>query len=126
MTGIVRAGERRRIQTPNAVMTTLASPKLGASAGLAMWQVEMASGAQGPAHVFDSEQLYTVLEGTVSVAVAGEAVEIRAGDTLVLPAGVERRITAATAARMLVCGHGDAVVRVPGEDAPRGTPPWIA
>jgi hypothetical protein len=26
----------------------------------------------------------------------------------------------------LVCGHGSAIAGVPGEDAPRGTPPWIA
>lgn len=86
----------------------------------------MAAGAQGPRHVFDSEQLWTVLEGRVSVAVDDQTVELAAGDTIVLPADTERRISAATAVRLMVCGPGDAVARVPGEDAPRGTPPWIA
>lgn len=125
MIATVRAGQNRRTETPNATMTTLASPTLGATAGLSMWQVEMAAGARGPSHVFDSEQLWTVFEGRVSVSVSGEAIELEAGDTLVLPAGAERQISATTAARLLVCGHGDAVVRVPGEDAPRGTPAWI-
>jgi quercetin dioxygenase-like cupin family protein len=126
MIRMVRAGERRRTATPNAKMTTLTSPTLGASAGLSMWQVEMTAGASGPMHCFDSEQLWTLIEGAVSMTIAGETVEITAGDTLVLPAGAERQITATTAARLLVCGHGDAVARVPGEEAPRGTPPWIA
>jgi hypothetical protein len=39
--------------------------------------------------------------------------------------GVARRVTAATDAHALVCGFGDATVSVVGEDAPRGTPPWI-
>ena len=42
----VRAGENRRTETPNATMTTLASPTLGSTAGLSMWQVEMAAGAR--------------------------------------------------------------------------------
>ncbi len=126
MVATVRAAETRRTETPNAAMTTLASPTLGASAGLSLWLVEMSAGARGPQHRFDSEQLWTVLEGEVSVVVEGDATELRVSDTAVLPADVERQIMASTAARLLVCGHGDAVVQVTGEDAPRGTAPWIA
>jgi quercetin dioxygenase-like cupin family protein len=122
----VRASQRRRTETPNATMTTLASPSLGPSSALSMWRVEMAAGAQGPRHTFDSEQLWTVLEGAVSVAVAGQTIELVEGDTVVLPAGAERQICATTPAQLLVCGSGDAVVRVPGESEPRGTPAWIA
>jgi quercetin dioxygenase-like cupin family protein len=123
---LVRAGERRRSETPNATMTTLASPTLGATAGLSMWQVEMAAGARGPRHVFDSEQVWTVLEGQLAAVVAGEESELQPGDTVVLPAGAERQLSATTDLRVLVCGHGDATAQVPGEHAPRGTPPWIA
>jgi quercetin dioxygenase-like cupin family protein len=123
---VIRAGDRRRSETPNATMTTLASPTLGATADLSMWQVEMTAGAQGPRHVFDSEQVWTVLEGQLAATVAGEQSELRAGDTVVLPADAERQLSATTDVRALVCGHGDATPRVPGEHAPRGTPPWIA
>jgi quercetin dioxygenase-like cupin family protein len=126
MLTIVRAGENRRTETPNATMTTLASPTLGSTAGLSMWQVEMAAGARGPLHVFDSEQIWTVLEGELSVAVDDQRCGLSARDTVVLAAGVQRQISATTAVRLLVCGRSDAVARVPGEDTSRGTPPWIA
>jgi quercetin dioxygenase-like cupin family protein len=122
----IRTGEHRRTETPNATMTTLASPTLGLTAGLSMWQVEMAAGSRGPRHVFDSEQLWTVLEGELAVVVAGENSKLRAGDTVVLRADAERQLSAITDVRVLVCGHGSAIAGVPGEDAPRGTPPWIA
>jgi quercetin dioxygenase-like cupin family protein len=126
MITIVRADERRRTETPNATMTTFASPALGATVGLSMWQVEMAAGARGPEHAFDSEQVWTVMEGELAVTVAGEHTTLRPGDTIVLPSGANRQLAAGTDVRALVCGHGSAIVRVPGETAPRGTPPWIA
>ena len=84
------------------------------------------AGACGPVHTFDSEQLWTVLEGTIRARVGGEESDLVAGDTLVLPAGAMRQIVALTTTRLLVCGRGDAIVRVDGEDGPRGTPEWIA
>ena len=126
MPATVRAAESRRTETPNATMTTLASPTLGPTAGLSLWQVEMEAGAAGPLHVFDSEQLWSVLAGEVTIAIDGTPAELTAGDTIVIPAAIERQVTARTAARLIVCGLGDAVVNVPGEEAPRGTPPWIA
>jgi len=125
-TTLVRADQTRRITTPNATMTTLASPTLGASAGLSLWTVEMDAGAHGPRHVFDSEQLWTVLEGEVSIEASGATIVLSAGDTLVLPAGAERQVTATTAARLVVCGHGSGQATVAGEGVSRGTPAWIA
>jgi len=107
-------------------MTTLASPSLAGSESLSLWQVEMSAGSRGPLHVFDSEQVWTVLAGEIAVTVDGRREELRAGDTLVLRAGATRQIASEGDARMLVCGRGDAVASVPGEDADRGTPPWIA
>jgi quercetin dioxygenase-like cupin family protein len=107
-------------------MTTLASPSLAGSASLSLWQVELRAGSCGPLHVFDSEQVWTVLDGEIAVTVDGTRHELRAGDTVVLHAGTPRQLRSECAARMVVCGRGDAVVSVPGEDADRGTPPWIA
>ena len=108
-------------RTPNAVMTTLASPSLGTEA-LSLWTVAMRAGQRGPRHAFDSEQIWHVLDGELDVS----GTRLAAGDTQVLAAGELRQVTALTDARVLVCGRGDAVVRVDGEDAPRGVPPWIA
>ncbi len=123
---IVGADERRRTETPNATMSTLASPTLGPTVGLSLWQVEMSAGARGPEHAFDSEQAWTVLAGELIVTLAGENATLGPGDTVVLPGGTERQLAARTDVRALVCGHGNATVRVPGEAATRGTPPWIA
>ncbi|HEY3952402.1 MAG TPA: cupin domain-containing protein [Streptosporangiaceae bacterium] len=106
-------------------MTTLASPTQGETAGLSLWEVEMAEGGSGPLHVFDTEQIWTVLEGELSVDIAGEAQMLGAGDTVVIPAELERKVAAKTDVRLVVCGHGGAIARVPGEPAPRGTPAWI-
>ena len=116
----------RQIETPNATMTTLASPSLGETDGLSLWVVEMTAGARGPRHVVDSEQLWTLTSGELAIDVEDGTVSLRSGDTAVLPAGVERQIGARAQSRALVCGHGTAVVRVPGEAGDRGTPAWIA
>jgi quercetin dioxygenase-like cupin family protein len=124
-TSLVRAGQARRTETPNALMTTLASPSQGPTAGLSMWRVEMRAGQQGPPHAFDTEQVWHLLAGEAEITAGAERLVLGAGDTVVLPAGAERRVSARTDAQLIVCGRGDAVVRVPGEAAPRGTPPWI-
>jgi quercetin dioxygenase-like cupin family protein len=122
----VPAARARRTETPNAVMTTLASPSQGPTARLSLWRVEMDQGQQGPKHVFDTEQVWHLLDGGAEIAVDGAPLVLGPGDTVVLPAGTERQVTATAAARFVVCGQGDAVVRVPGEAESRGTPAWIA
>lgn len=121
----VRAADARRTETPNATMITHASPTLGGSARLSVWEVRMDAGSRGPLHAFDSEQIWIVLAGALDVTVAGDLERLAAGDTLVLPPGVPRQVAAVQDAHALVCGYGDAAVSVPGEETSRGTPPWI-
>ncbi len=125
MSHVIRVTECRRSETPAGVMTTHASPTLGSTAGLSMWEVEMTEGASGPLHVFDSEQIWTVLEGGCSVQIAGETQILGRGDTVVIPPELERQVAACTDVRLVVCGHADAIAQVPGEPEPRGTPAWI-
>lgn len=126
MINLNRANELRRTETPNGVMTTLASPTQG-SEHLALWRVEMEAGAQGPVHVIDSEQIWTAVTGSVTIAAAGGArIRLSPGDAAVLAAGDERQVTADQDASLIVCGRGDAIAAVPGEEKPRGVPPWIA
>jgi quercetin dioxygenase-like cupin family protein len=90
---VIRDTETRRTETPNAVMTTLASPTQGSS-GQAVWRVEMAAGKAGPLHGIDAEQVWTVLAGGASIEAGADTATIGPGDTIVLPADVARRITA--------------------------------
>ncbi|GAB3813701.1 cupin domain-containing protein [Kribbella italica] len=115
----------RVTETPNAVMTTYASPTQG-SQELSVWRVEMKATAQGPVHVVDSEQVWTGLSGHARISLGTEELELKAGEALVLPAGVERQVTATEDFTAVVSGYGHAKVSVPGEDTDRGTPPWIS
>ena len=116
----------RRTETPNAVMTTVASPTQGPTGGFSVWKIRMEPGQQGPRHVFDCEQVWHLVSGDMDFAVGGETVHLHAGDAVVLPGAVERQVSAVTAAEVIAFGPSGAVASVPGEDRPRGTPPWIS
>lgn len=83
---VIRSAERRVTETPNAVMTTFASPTLG-GAERAVWRVDMRPGATGPVHVFDVEQVWVVIDGAAGVEIGEEAHALAEGDTAVIPAG---------------------------------------
>ncbi|MEJ2886781.1 cupin domain-containing protein [Actinomycetospora aeridis] len=125
MDTVIRRADARRTTTPNATMTTFASPTQGASRQ-ALWRVEMAPGAAGPDHVMAGEQIWTVVGGAARVEVAGEVVALAAGDTLVLPAGLPRRVhaDAERGLEAVVTGPGDDTASGPGRDPV--VPPWIA
>jgi quercetin dioxygenase-like cupin family protein len=92
---VIRNAQRRRTETPNAVMTTFASPAQG-GATIAVWRVDMNPGQAGPLHAIDAEQVWAVLEGGASVLLGTDTIEVGPGDTLVMPADVPRRVTADT------------------------------
>jgi quercetin dioxygenase-like cupin family protein len=125
-TVLISHGARRVVATPNATMSTLASPSLSGSAQLSMWTVEMAAGQRGPLHTFNSEQIWTLTKGSVSIEVDGERIDLADGDTITLAGSAERQITAIESSRLIVCGYGQAIVSVNGETSARGTPAWIA
>jgi quercetin dioxygenase-like cupin family protein len=122
---VIRHADARRTSTPNATMTTFASPTQG-GAGQALWRVEMTPGAVGPLHAMDGEQVWTVLDGAARVEVGDASEDVRAGDTLVLPADVLRRIHADPVAGMtaVVAGRGGSVASGPDRDPV--VPAWIA
>ena len=122
---VVRNADARRMSTPNATMTTLASPTLG-NARAALWRVEMVPGSSGPLHSFDVEQLWTVLDGAATVELDGEPLAVGPGDTVVMPAGLPRRVHADPTAGFtaLVTAPGGALATAPGAEPV--LPPWIA
>jgi quercetin dioxygenase-like cupin family protein len=94
MMTVIRRADSRRTETPNAVMTTLASPTQGGAAGQAVWRVDMSPGQTGPLHAWDAEQVWTVLAGAAAVELDGEEIEVGQGDTVIMPADAPRRVTA--------------------------------
>jgi len=134
---VIRRAETRRIETPNAVMTTLASPTQG-GAGQAVWRVDMRPGQAGPLHAIDTEQVWTVLDGGATVELDGTALTVGPGDTLVLPADAPRRVRADPEAGFAAIAVAPAGTRAytlddtrvaPGCAVPDGdklVPAWVA
>jgi quercetin dioxygenase-like cupin family protein len=134
---VIRNAESRRTETPNAVMTTLASPTQG-GAGQAVWRVDMRPGQSGPLHAIDTEQVWTVLDGGATVELDGEVLTVAPGDTLILPADAPRRVSAdplAGFAAIAVAPAGtrayllDGTKVAPGYAVPDGdklAPAWVA
>ncbi|MER5997923.1 cupin domain-containing protein [Nonomuraea sp. NPDC051941] len=91
---VVMAADSRKTETPNGVMTTLASPTQGGAVGQAMWRVDAKPGMVGPVHAFDVELVWTWLDGSAVVELGGERFEVGPGDTMVLPADVSRQMFA--------------------------------
>jgi quercetin dioxygenase-like cupin family protein len=121
---LIRAANVRQTATPNATMTTLASPSLAGSEHLSLWRVELPAGGSGPRHRMSAEQVWTLLAGAASVTVAAERHDLAPGDTIYLPAGIDRQFMAATPATFLVCGTPDAVA-TSDEHRDGVIPPWI-
>ncbi|KAB2339353.1 cupin domain-containing protein [Actinomadura rudentiformis] len=133
---LILAKDRRRTETPNGVMTTLASPTQG-GAGTVMWRVDMLPGREGSLHAFDAGQVWTFVEGGATVQLGDEKLTVAAGDSLVMHADVTRQVfTDQGFAAVVVAPAGGQVYnpdgKGPGEAcdlAPRGdervAPPWV-
>ncbi|OIJ24395.1 cupin domain-containing protein [Nocardioides luteus] len=116
--------DARRTETPNALMTTLASPTQGGTQTLSLWRVSMNPGQSGPLHVFDVEQVWHVLEGAATIVVGTESIELSVGDTLVIPAGAPRQIRTGAGAGFVVSGPASGQATTP-DGADSVSPPWI-
>lgn len=122
---IVTSAERRTSTTPNGTMTTLASPTLGGAAS-SLWLVAMGPRAEGPTHAFDAEVLWAITAGTATLVIGEAEHDLGPGDTVVLPADVQRQLIAGSegfAADATTAGPGE-VTRTDGTSA--GVPPWVA
>lgn len=122
---ISRADARVTV-TPNAAMTTLASPTQGASSRVCLWRVEMAAEARGPRHTIDAEQAWHLLEGSATFTVGGQDVEMAAGDTMVIPEAIERQIATGAGAHFVVsCPAGALATPMGDGSAEPVAPAWM-
>ncbi len=120
---VIRSTDARRTETPNAVMTTYASPTQGGT-GIAMWRVAMEPAHAGPRHAMDTEQVWTFLTGTAVVDLDGEELVLGTGDTLVLPADVPRRFRTDDGYTAVVASPAPSLA-VNLDTGDRVAPPWI-
>ncbi|WP_405603325.1 VOC family protein [Streptomyces sp. NBC_01410] len=107
--------------SPNATMAGLAAPSRG-SAELSTWTVAMEAGATGPEHSISREQVWTVTAGALEVTCDDRTEKVSAGQTLVLPPDLVRRIHAPEPAEAHVAMRADGVASVPGTEGTRELP----
>lgn len=123
---VIRRAESRRTETPSGVATTLASPTQGGTTQ-ALWRVDMHPGAAGPQHTFDTDQVWTVLNGGAVIELDGATLTVEPGDTIIMPATAPRQVIAdqsAGFAAIVTAPAGARAFMLDGTD--RGVPDWIA
>ena len=106
-----------------ARFTSLATPTRGAR-DTAVWIVEILPETPATPHSLTREEVFVVLEGEARVRMNGHGDTARAGDAIVVPAGVDFELTNAGAAplRPVCClpVGGQACLA----DGSTFTPPW--
>jgi quercetin dioxygenase-like cupin family protein len=122
---LVRDADTRTTETPNGVMTTLASPSVG-GAERSLWRVEALPGAEGPQHVFDVEQIWTWLDGDATVELGDAALAVTRGDTVIMPAGVLRRVLAGDGGYTVVVTASPEAKAFGADGREYGVPAWIS
>ncbi|MFJ5552595.1 VOC family protein [Streptomyces sp. NPDC093225] len=118
---VISPAPEHTIESPNARMTGLAAPSRG-SAELSTWNVSMTAGQTGPEHCVSREQVWTVASGTLEVTSGGVTEKVSAGQTLVLPPGIVRRVHAPQDVEAHVAMRADGVASVPGTEGTRVIP----
>jgi quercetin dioxygenase-like cupin family protein len=111
--------------TPNAVMTSLATPSRG-STEVSAWTVRMAPGTGGPRHAMDREQIWLPLSGTITVTAGETEHQVAPGQAAILPAGEVRQIRTSGdgPAEVLVCMAGGAGLATLPETGESRRVPW--
>lgn len=118
---VISASPENVTASPNATMTGLAAPSRGSSE-LSTWHVDMPAGATGPEHSVSREQVWQLTVGSLEVTCDGRTEKVSAGQTLVLPPGVLRRIHAPERFEAYVVMRADGVASVPGTEGTRVLP----
>lgn len=121
---VVREDSLSYIETPGGnAGAGLVTAARGASETSLIRQ-RQAPGGTNPAHYHDREEVMLLLAGRVEVTLAGETLELRQGDTLIVPARMEHRIENASdepAEWLLFAPAGVRFFHASGEEA---SPPW--
>ncbi len=83
---IIRAENAPAFRLPNLTVSGLAAPSRG-SRETSVWRINIAPGAPGVTHSVDREEIFVALSGCALATLGDEQLELRAGDTLIVPAG---------------------------------------
>lgn len=122
---VIAAADAPQFTIPGTTFTSLAAPSRGATE-TSVWRVRVAPGNSGVVHQLTREEIFVVLAGAASVQVGAQRRDLGAGDTLIVPAGIDFALSnpgdAAFEAIALLPVGGEARIG----DAPPFVPPWAA
>lgn len=101
---VIRATDTPKFTLDGFHFTGLTAPSRGASE-ISTWRLEVEPGAKSEAHWLDHEETFILLDGTISVSVAEEQIELHAGDALCVPARslLQLASTGDKTAHLVVC-----------------------
>ena len=119
---VVRINEAPHFSVEGFHFTGLTSPSRGASE-ICTWRLEVEPGAHSDPHWLDHEEIFILLDGVITVSVAGEKIALHAGDALNVPARSLLELSSDQAAHAVVClPAGTRATMANGQEV--GTPPW--
>jgi quercetin dioxygenase-like cupin family protein len=121
---ITRAAQAPNFDLDGFHFLGFTSPSRGATE-LCTWQLAIDPGAASDAHRLDHEEVFIPLQGTLSLILDGEEIELTAGDAVAVPAHCLLQVANRSheAARALVCiTAGFKAMHADGREI--GMPPW--
>ena len=120
---IIRAENAPAFTLPNLTVFGLAAPSRG-SRETSVWRINVAPGAPGVPHSVDREEIFVALSGSAVATLGEEHFELRAGDTLIVPAGEPFTLSnsGATAFEALAIAPVGVRASLPGGEP--FAPPW--
>jgi mannose-6-phosphate isomerase-like protein (cupin superfamily) len=121
---IVRAANAPAFTLEGFHFIGLTAPSRGASE-LCTWRLKIDPQARSEAHWLDHEEVFILLDGAITISIAGEDNELHAGDAISVPARSLLQLTNPyeIAAHALVClPAGARGTMADGRQV--GTPPW--
>jgi len=120
---ILRFDDAPEFELAGARVRGLASPSRGATE-TTMYRVELGPGLRLQKHTHDHEEVFHVLEGSATAVLDGVEQLVAAGDTGMIPPGVEHYAftgEGGTAVFLATMPTGTVMIRPDGE---RLLPPW--
>ncbi len=120
---IVRKADAPTFTVEGFHFTGLTAPSRGATE-LCTWQLEVEPNAKAALHWLDHEEVFVLLDGSITVSVASENFELHAGDAINVPARSLLQVAGGdTIAHAIVCLPVEThATMADGHEI--GTPPW--
>jgi quercetin dioxygenase-like cupin family protein len=121
---VIRDGEHQFIETPGGNFGRGVATPSGGAVEVSVIRQRQRPGGTNPAHTHDREEVMVILNGAVTVTVAGEAVALGAGDAVIVPARTAHQVentSAHPAEWLLVAPAGVRFFHATGDEA---SPPW--